>query len=65
MAGLAAAVGHRGGEPRVLTKGVVFNDMQDAKGNPFRNRLTRLGGVSVLTVMTTPTRPTAGGTGTR
>ena len=39
---------------RVLTKGVVFDEVQDAKGNPFRNRLTRLSGVSVLTVMTTP-----------
>ena len=39
---------------RVLTKGVVFDEVPGAKGNPFRNQLTRLGGVSVLTVMTTP-----------
>ncbi|HEY7009615.1 MAG TPA: NAD(P)H-dependent oxidoreductase [Jatrophihabitantaceae bacterium] len=39
---------------RVLTKGVVFDEVRGAKGNPFRNRLTRLTGVSVLTVMTTP-----------
>ena len=25
-----------------------------AKGNPFRNRMTNLGGVSVLSIMTTP-----------
>ena len=37
----------------MLTKGVVFNEVEDAKGNRFRNRFTRLGGVSVLTVMTT------------
>ena len=41
---------------RVLTKGVVFDEIQDAKGSPFRNRLTRLSGVSVLTVMTTPNK---------
>jgi NAD(P)H dehydrogenase (quinone) len=39
---------------RVLTKGVVFEELQEVKGNPFRNQLTRLTGVSVLTVMTTP-----------
>jgi NAD(P)H dehydrogenase (quinone) len=39
---------------RVLTKGVVFEELQGAKGNPFRNQLTRLCGVSALTVMTTP-----------
>lgn len=39
---------------RVLTKGVVFDESPGAKGNPFRNHLTRLGGVSVLSVMTTP-----------
>jgi putative NADPH-quinone reductase len=38
----------------VLTKGVVFDELPHAKGNPFRNNLTRLSGVSVLTVMTTP-----------
>jgi putative NADPH-quinone reductase len=39
---------------RVLTKGVVFDELPGGKGNPFRNKLTRLGGVTVLTVMTTP-----------
>ena len=39
---------------RVLTKGVVFEELHGTRGNPFRNQLTRLGGVSVLTVMTTP-----------
>ena len=39
---------------RVLTKGVVFEELPDVEGNPFRNKLTRLTGVSVLTVMTTP-----------
>jgi putative NADPH-quinone reductase len=41
---------------RVLTKGVVFDEIPHAKGNPFRSHLTRLGGVSVLSVMTTPHR---------
>ena len=39
---------------RVLTKGVVFDELPGAKGNPFRNKLSRLGGVTVVTVMTTP-----------
>jgi putative NADPH-quinone reductase len=41
---------------RVLTKGIVFDELPHAKGNPFRTNLTRLGGVSVLSVMTTPHR---------
>ncbi len=39
---------------RVLIKGVTFDELPDAKGNPFRNLMTRLRGVTVLTVMTTP-----------
>ena len=39
---------------RVLTKGVMYEELPHAKGNPFRNRMTNLGGVSVLSVMTTP-----------
>lgn len=39
---------------RVLTKGLTFEELKDAKGNPFRNLLTRLQGVTALTVMTTP-----------
>jgi NAD(P)H dehydrogenase (quinone) len=39
---------------KVLTKGVTFSEDPAAKGNPFSNLLTRLTGVSVLTVMTTP-----------
>ncbi|WP_082468046.1 NAD(P)H-dependent oxidoreductase [Leifsonia sp. Leaf264] len=39
---------------RVLTKGIVFEEIAGAKGNPFRNLMTRLGGVTVLSVMTTP-----------
>jgi NAD(P)H dehydrogenase (quinone) len=39
---------------RVLTKGVVYEELPGAKGNPFRNRMPNLGGVSVLSVMTTP-----------
>ncbi|HKH07357.1 MAG TPA: NAD(P)H-dependent oxidoreductase [Agromyces sp.] len=39
---------------KVLTKGVTFSEDLTAKGNPFTNLLTRLRGVSVLTVMTTP-----------
>jgi len=38
----------------VLTKGVMYEELPQAKGNPFRNRMTGLGGVSVLSVMTTP-----------
>jgi NAD(P)H dehydrogenase (quinone) len=39
---------------RVLTKGVMYEELPEAKGNPFRNLMTNLGGVSVLSVMTTP-----------
>ena len=39
---------------RVLTKGVMFDEIAGAKGNPFRNLMTRLAGVTVLTIMTTP-----------
>jgi len=39
---------------RVLTKGVMYEELPGAKGNPFRNLMTNLGGVSVLSVMTTP-----------
>jgi NAD(P)H dehydrogenase (quinone) len=39
---------------RVLTKGVMYEELPGAKGNPFRNLMTSLDGVSVLSVMTTP-----------
>ncbi len=39
---------------RVLVKGVMYDELPDARGNPFRSRMTRLGGVTVLSVMTTP-----------
>ncbi|WP_194904282.1 NAD(P)H-dependent oxidoreductase [Catenulispora rubra] len=39
---------------RVLTKGVVFAELPDAKGNPFGNLMPRLQAVTVLSVMTTP-----------
>jgi NAD(P)H dehydrogenase (quinone) len=39
---------------RVLTKNVIYEERTDARGNPFRSRMTALGGVSVLSVMTTP-----------
>ncbi|WP_194927405.1 NAD(P)H-dependent oxidoreductase [Catenulispora pinisilvae] len=39
---------------RVLTKGVLFKELPEGKGNPFRNLMTRLGAVTVLSVMTTP-----------
>jgi putative NADPH-quinone reductase len=39
---------------RVLTKGIVYEELVGARGNPFRNKLDRLGGVTVCTVMTTP-----------
>jgi len=39
---------------RVLTKGVMYEELADVKGNPFRSRMTNLSGVSVLSVMTTP-----------
>lgn len=41
---------------RVLTKGVAYEELDGVRGNPFRNRLTRLTGVTVLSVMTTPDR---------
>lgn len=39
---------------RVLAKGVVFDEVAGAKGNPFRNRMPNLRSVSLVTVMTTP-----------
>lgn len=39
---------------RVVAKGVHYEEIAGAKGNPFRNLMTRLQGVTVLTVMTTP-----------
>jgi NAD(P)H dehydrogenase (quinone) len=39
---------------RVLTKGVIYEELADVRGNPFRSRMTNLSGVSVLSVMTTP-----------
>lgn len=39
---------------RVLTKGVMYEEIDGARGNPFRNLMTGLGGVSVLSIMTTP-----------
>lgn len=39
---------------RVLTKGVVYEELPGAKGNPFRSRMPRLRGVTVLSVMSTP-----------
>ncbi|HEY1619244.1 MAG TPA: NAD(P)H-dependent oxidoreductase [Streptosporangiaceae bacterium] len=39
---------------RVLTKGIMYEEIAGAKGNPFRNRMTNLGGVTVLSIMTTP-----------
>jgi len=39
---------------RVLTKGVMYEKMPHARGNPFRGRMPNLGGVSVLSVMATP-----------
>jgi NAD(P)H dehydrogenase (quinone) len=39
---------------RVLVKGVAFEELPNARGNPFRNLMTRLGGVTVMSVMTTP-----------
>jgi NAD(P)H dehydrogenase (quinone) len=41
---------------RVLTKGIMYQELAGAKGNPFRNLMTGLGGVTVLSVMTTPDR---------
>jgi putative NADPH-quinone reductase len=39
---------------RVLTKGVVFEELAGVSGNPFRSHLDRLRGVTVVSVMTTP-----------
>ena len=39
---------------KVLTKEFAFRELADAKGNPFVNLLTRLNGVTLLTIMTTP-----------
>ncbi|MDN5766584.1 MAG: NAD(P)H-dependent oxidoreductase [Humibacillus sp.] len=39
---------------RVLVKGVMYEELPEAKGNPFRNLMTNLSGVSVLSIMTTP-----------
>src|SRR5690348_3085366 len=39
---------------RVLVKGIAFDELTNAKGNPFRNLPTRLRGVTVMSVMTTP-----------
>lgn len=39
---------------RVLTKGIVFDELPGVKGNPFRNLMPRLRSVTVLSVMTTP-----------
>jgi putative NADPH-quinone reductase len=39
---------------RVLVKGVAFEELPNARGNPFRSLLPRLGGVTVMSVMTTP-----------
>jgi NAD(P)H dehydrogenase (quinone) len=39
---------------RVLVKGVVFEELSNTNGNPFRNLMPQLGGVTVMSVMTTP-----------
>jgi NAD(P)H dehydrogenase (quinone) len=39
---------------KVLTKEFAFRELANAKGNPFVNLLTRLRGVTLLTIMTTP-----------
>ncbi len=39
---------------KVVAKGIHFEELPDAKGNPFRNHMARLRGVTALTVMTTP-----------
>jgi len=41
---------------RVLTKGVLWEEIDGARGNPFRHHLGQLSGVSVMSVMTTPDR---------
>ncbi len=39
---------------KVVAKGIHFEELPEAKGNPFRNLMPRLRGVTALTVMTTP-----------
>ena len=39
---------------RVLTKGITFEEVPNARGKPFRNLLTHLDGVTVLSTMATP-----------
>jgi NAD(P)H dehydrogenase (quinone) len=39
---------------KVLTKGIMFSEDNSLRGNPFRNLMTRLKGVTLLTIMTTP-----------
>lgn len=39
---------------RLLVEGIMSEELKDARGNPFRNLMTKLGGVTVLCVMTTP-----------
>ena len=39
---------------KVLTKEFAFRELEHARGNPFTNLLTRLKGVTLLTIMTTP-----------
>lgn len=39
---------------RVLTKGIMFDEVPHARGNPLRNLMPRLSGVTVLSVMATP-----------
>jgi putative NADPH-quinone reductase len=41
---------------RVLTKGIMFDEVPHARGNPLRNLMPRLSGVTVLSVMATPDR---------
>lgn len=48
--------GTKGFLDRVLTKGIAFDEVPNARGNTFRNHLTNLNGVTVLSVMTTPDR---------
>jgi putative NADPH-quinone reductase len=39
---------------RVLTKGIMFEEVPQARGNPLRGLMPRLDGVTVLSVMSTP-----------
>lgn len=39
---------------RVLTKGIMFDEVPHARGNPLRSLMPRLNGVTVLSVMATP-----------